>query len=64
MLLKPTESLSEFSLIMSQHFGSPSCAHADWEEFHSLLCIGKGSKALSTEALLKFIQHANGIVMV
>ncbi|XP_031105734.1 histone-lysine N-methyltransferase ATXR2 [Ipomoea triloba] len=41
------------------YYCSPSCAHADWEEFHSLLCTGKGSKALSTEALLKFIQHAN-----
>ncbi|RAL41821.1 hypothetical protein DM860_009003 [Cuscuta australis] len=41
------------------YYCSPACAHADWEEFHSLLCTGKGSKALSTEALLKFIEHAN-----
>ncbi|CAH9071938.1 unnamed protein product [Cuscuta epithymum] len=41
------------------YYCSPSCADADWEEFHSLLCTGKGSKALSTMAVLKFIEHAN-----
>ncbi|KAH9793045.1 Histone-lysine N-methyltransferase ATXR2 [Citrus sinensis] len=39
---------------------SKSCAEADWELFHSLLCTGERSKALSRAALLKFIEHANG----
>ncbi|EOX99173.1 Histone-lysine N-methyltransferase ATXR2 isoform 4, partial [Theobroma cacao] len=38
---------------------SKSCAEADWESFHSLLCTGEKSESLSREALLKFIQHAN-----
>ncbi|OMO60161.1 hypothetical protein CCACVL1_24353 [Corchorus capsularis] len=38
---------------------SKSCAEADWESFHSLLCPGEKTKSQSREALLKFIQHAN-----
>ncbi|ESR60738.1 Histone-lysine N-methyltransferase ATXR2 [Citrus sinensis] len=42
------------------YYCSKSCAEADWELFHSLLCTGERSKALSRAALLKFIEHANG----
>ncbi|XP_073150876.1 histone-lysine N-methyltransferase ATXR2 isoform X2 [Henckelia pumila] len=38
---------------------SKSCAEADWHSLHSLLCIGNGSSTSNTEALLKFIKHAN-----
>ncbi|GFZ05535.1 histone-lysine N-methyltransferase ATXR2 [Actinidia rufa] len=38
---------------------SELCAEADWNLFHSLLCMGVRSKSLNKEALLKFIQHAN-----
>ncbi|XVF01825.1 hypothetical protein REPUB_Repub04eG0122800 [Reevesia pubescens] len=38
---------------------SKSCAEADWESSHSLLCTGEKSESLSRKALLKFIQHAN-----
>ncbi|KAK7827278.1 histone-lysine n-methyltransferase atxr2, partial [Quercus suber] len=38
---------------------SKSCAEADWELSHCLLCAGESSKSLCREALLKFIQHAN-----
>ncbi|KAM7495192.1 hypothetical protein LguiB_029801 [Lonicera macranthoides] len=38
---------------------SKSCAEADWNLFHSLLCTGEESQAISKDALLKFIQHAN-----
>ncbi|EYU24807.1 hypothetical protein ABFS82_13G019400 [Erythranthe guttata] len=41
------------------YYCSKSCAEADWDSFHSLLCIGRGSSALNTEALLKFVKHAN-----
>ncbi|KAF3656548.1 Histone-lysine N-methyltransferase ATXR2 [Capsicum annuum] len=41
------------------YYCSKSCAEADWESFHSLLCTGEGSKSLSTNALQKFIEHAN-----
>lgn len=41
------------------YYCSKSCAEADWESFHSLLCTGEGSKSLSTKALQKFIEHAN-----
>ncbi|XP_027170995.1 histone-lysine N-methyltransferase ATXR2 [Coffea eugenioides] len=41
------------------YYCSQSCAEADWNLYHSLLCTGKGSKSLSTEALSVFIQHAN-----
>ncbi|CAI9759970.1 unnamed protein product [Fraxinus pennsylvanica] len=41
------------------YYCSESCAKADWDSFHSLLCTGKGSKSSNIEALLKFIQHAN-----
>ncbi|XP_042971748.1 histone-lysine N-methyltransferase ATXR2 isoform X3 [Carya illinoinensis] len=38
---------------------SKSCAEADWELSHSLLCIGERSKSSCREALIKFMQHAN-----
>ncbi|CAA0839094.1 Histone-lysine N-methyltransferase ATXR2 [Striga hermonthica] len=42
------------------YYCSKSCAEADWESFHSLLCIGRGSSSSSnTEALVKFTKHAN-----
>ncbi|GLT87060.1 hypothetical protein SLE2022_051620 [Rubroshorea leprosula] len=41
------------------HYCSKSCAEADWQLFHSLLCTGEKSDTLSREALSKFIQHAN-----
>ncbi|XP_071721972.1 histone-lysine N-methyltransferase ATXR2-like [Rutidosis leptorrhynchoides] len=37
---------------------SKSCADADWEFFHSLLCTCEKSESLSREALSNFIQHA------
>ncbi|XP_071723211.1 histone-lysine N-methyltransferase ATXR2-like [Rutidosis leptorrhynchoides] len=40
------------------HYCSKSCADADWEFFHSLLCTGEKSESLSREALSNFIQHA------
>ncbi|KAK3002867.1 hypothetical protein RJ639_018489 [Escallonia herrerae] len=36
-----------------------SCAEADWNSSHSLLCTGERSKSVCKEALHKFIQHAN-----
>lgn len=39
---------------------SKSCAEIDWETSHSLLCTGKRSESVSTEALLEFLNHANG----
>ncbi|KAK4437345.1 Histone-lysine N-methyltransferase ATXR2 [Sesamum alatum] len=41
------------------YYCSKSCAEADWDSFHSLLCIGHGSSSPNTEALLKFMKHAN-----
>ncbi|KAL0444058.1 UNVERIFIED_CONTAM: Histone-lysine N-methyltransferase ATXR2 [Sesamum latifolium] len=41
------------------YYCSKSCAEADWGSFHSLLCIGHGSSSPNTEALLKFMKHAN-----
>ncbi|XP_076886162.1 histone-lysine N-methyltransferase ATXR2-like [Bidens hawaiensis] len=41
------------------YYCSKSCAEADWDACHSLLCTGEGSKSLSKKALSKFIQHAN-----
>ncbi|KAG8364608.1 hypothetical protein BUALT_Bualt18G0015200 [Buddleja alternifolia] len=41
------------------YYCSKSCAEADWDSFHSLLCIGNGSSSPNTEALSKFMQHAN-----
>lgn len=41
------------------YYCSKSCAGADWELFHSVLCTGEGSKSLCKGALSKFIQHAN-----
>ncbi|TYJ98309.1 histone-lysine N-methyltransferase ATXR2 isoform X2 [Cucumis melo var. makuwa] len=38
---------------------SKSCAEADWEVFHSLLCTGGKTEPSRREAMLKFIQHAN-----
>jgi len=39
---------------------SMSCAEADWESSHLLLCTGESSDPARREALLKFIKHANG----
>lgn len=41
------------------YYCSESCAQADWDVCHSLLCTGEGSKSLSKKALLKFTEHAN-----
>ncbi|KAG7632121.1 SET domain [Arabidopsis suecica] len=38
---------------------SESCAEADWESSHSLLCTGERSESISREALGEFIKHAN-----
>ncbi|XP_010466448.1 PREDICTED: histone-lysine N-methyltransferase ATXR2-like isoform X2 [Camelina sativa] len=38
---------------------SESCAEADWESSHSLLCTGERSESVSREALGEFIKHAN-----
>ncbi|CAM8995718.1 unnamed protein product [Rhodiola kirilowii] len=40
------------------YYCSESCAKADWESFHALLCVGK-SNSVRREALGKFIDHAN-----
>ncbi|KAF8067452.1 hypothetical protein N665_1153s0020 [Sinapis alba] len=36
-----------------------SCAEADWESSHSLLCTGERSESVSREALGEFIKHSN-----
>ncbi|XP_041005192.1 histone-lysine N-methyltransferase ATXR2 isoform X2 [Juglans microcarpa x Juglans regia] len=41
------------------YYCSKSCAEADWELSHSLLCTGERSESSCREALIKFIQHAN-----
>ncbi|KAK6134853.1 hypothetical protein DH2020_031394 [Rehmannia glutinosa] len=41
------------------YYCSKTCAKADWDSFHSLLCTGHGSLSPNTEALLKFMKHAN-----
>ncbi|KAK7261070.1 hypothetical protein RIF29_27373 [Crotalaria pallida] len=41
------------------YYCSMSCAEADWESSHSLLCTGERSGPEHREALLKFIKHAN-----
>ncbi|XP_020204122.1 histone-lysine N-methyltransferase ATXR2 [Cajanus cajan] len=41
------------------YYCSMSCAEADWESSHSLLCTGESSDPAHKEALLKFIKHAN-----
>ncbi|KAJ1418125.1 Zinc finger, MYND-type [Sesbania bispinosa] len=41
------------------YYCSTSCAEADWESSHSLLCTGEGSDTAPRGALLKFIKHAN-----
>ncbi|KAG5129204.1 hypothetical protein JHK84_035601 [Glycine max] len=38
---------------------SMSCAEADWESSHSLLCTSESSDSARREAPLKFIKHAN-----
>lgn len=38
---------------------SMTCAEADWESSHSLLCTGERSDPAQREALLKFTKHAN-----
>ncbi|GER53243.1 histone-lysine N-methyltransferase ATXR2 [Striga asiatica] len=44
---------------LESHYCSQSCAEADWDLFHSLLCDGKGSSSPNTKALEKFTKHAN-----
>ncbi|EPS66842.1 hypothetical protein M569_07933, partial [Genlisea aurea] len=41
------------------YYCSKSCAEADWDASHSLLCTGHGSSSQKTTSLLKFIKHAN-----
>ncbi|KAL2331817.1 hypothetical protein Fmac_019398 [Flemingia macrophylla] len=41
------------------YYCSMSCAEADWDSSHSLLCTGESSDPAHREALLKFIKHAN-----
>lgn len=41
------------------YYCSMSCAEADWESSHSLLCTGESSDPRRREALLKFVKHAN-----
>ncbi|XP_047334724.1 histone-lysine N-methyltransferase ATXR2 [Impatiens glandulifera] len=36
-----------------------SCAKADWDSFHSLLCTGQKSESFNREALQEFIRHAD-----
>ncbi|KAL4197943.1 hypothetical protein AMTRI_Chr03g137830 [Amborella trichopoda] len=38
---------------------SKSCAEADWESCHSLLCMGERSGCRNMEALARFTEHAN-----
>ncbi|KAF3325646.1 histone-lysine N-methyltransferase ATXR2 isoform X1 [Carex littledalei] len=40
-----------------EQYCSQSCADADWETYHSLLCTSSSNKQSSV--LLKFIEHAN-----
>ncbi|KAJ1698168.1 hypothetical protein LUZ63_006680 [Rhynchospora breviuscula] len=40
-----------------EKYCSQSCADADWETYHSLLCTSSNNK--QSLALLKFIEHAN-----
>ncbi|KAF9589061.1 hypothetical protein IFM89_018323 [Coptis chinensis] len=42
------------------YYCSELCADADWESFHSLLCVGENTGTPTKEALLKFVQHADG----
>ncbi|XP_038713842.1 histone-lysine N-methyltransferase ATXR2 isoform X1 [Tripterygium wilfordii] len=41
------------------YYCSKSCAEADWEMVHSLLCTGERSQSHSRAALMKFNEHAN-----
>ncbi|GAU17085.1 hypothetical protein TSUD_105840 [Trifolium subterraneum] len=41
------------------YYCSMSCAEADWESSHSLLCTGESCDPRRREALLKFVKHAN-----
>ncbi|XP_020527184.1 histone-lysine N-methyltransferase ATXR2 isoform X7 [Amborella trichopoda] len=43
-----------------EHYCSKSCAEADWESCHSLLCMGERSGCRNMEALARFTEHANG----
>ncbi|KAG9454213.1 hypothetical protein H6P81_007117 [Aristolochia fimbriata] len=43
-----------------EHYCSISCAEADWETSHSLLCMGVKQDDSRRNALLKFIEHSNG----
>ncbi|CAA0816080.1 Histone-lysine N-methyltransferase ATXR2 [Striga hermonthica] len=45
---------------LETHYCSQSCAEAEWDLFHSLLCAGKGSSSPNTKALEEFTKHANG----
>lgn len=51
---------SESLLFLLPNCCSQLCAEADWDLFHSLLCTGVRSKSSDKEALLNFLQHANG----
>ncbi|XP_066343930.1 histone-lysine N-methyltransferase ATXR2-like [Miscanthus floridulus] len=39
---------------------SQSCADADWDSYHSLLCAGSKTEPLRKSALQNFVGHANG----
>ncbi|XP_027187192.1 histone-lysine N-methyltransferase ATXR2 [Cicer arietinum] len=41
------------------YYCSMSCAEADWESSHSLLCTGESSNPRRREALLNFMKHSN-----
>ncbi|KAK9133571.1 hypothetical protein Scep_013099 [Stephania cephalantha] len=41
------------------YYCSKLCAGTDWDQSHSLLCTGEGSRAICREALMKFVEHAN-----
>ncbi|CAN6457989.1 unnamed protein product [Victoria cruziana] len=41
-----------------EYYCSKSCAEADWESCHSLLCLGKESGGTCGEALARFYEHA------
>ncbi|XP_019082951.1 PREDICTED: histone-lysine N-methyltransferase ATXR2-like [Camelina sativa] len=58
-LLMPFAFSSFVSWRMSGGFLLESCAEADWESSHSLLCTGERSESVSREALGEFIKHAN-----
>ncbi|WOL17770.1 histone-lysine N-methyltransferase ATXR2 isoform X1 [Canna indica] len=43
-----------------EHYCSKTCADSDWESFHSILCTGRNEESAQRDAMLKFIEHANG----